>query len=149
MNSKIEILYFITLEMLNYILALAAVLCAKSLQWCLTLCDPMDCGPLGSSVHGIFQMRILEWVAISFPGDLPNPGIKTASLISPELAGRFFRTRATWEAQHWVRHLITDLFLFVCLIQCILIFKITLNIFFYFFPSISVMCVLHSRIYKL
>ena len=60
MNSKIEILYFITLEMLNYILALAAVLCAKSLQWCLTLCDPMDCGPLGSSVHGIFQTRILE-----------------------------------------------------------------------------------------
>ena len=30
------------------------------------LCDPMDCSPLGSSVHGIFQARILEWVAISF-----------------------------------------------------------------------------------
>ena len=29
------------------------------------LCDPMDCSPLGSSVHGIFQARILEWVAIS------------------------------------------------------------------------------------
>ena len=33
---------------------------------CLTLCDPMDCGPLGSSVHGMFQARILEWVAIAF-----------------------------------------------------------------------------------
>ena len=35
-------------------------------QLCPTLCDPMDCSPPGSSVHGIFQARILEWVAISF-----------------------------------------------------------------------------------
>ena len=35
-------------------------------QLCLTLCDPMDCGPPGSSVHGILQARILEWVAIPF-----------------------------------------------------------------------------------
>ena len=35
-------------------------------QLCLTLCDPMDCSPLGFSVHGISQMRKLEWVAISF-----------------------------------------------------------------------------------
>ena len=35
-------------------------------QSCPTLCDPMDCSPPGSSVHGIFQARILEWVAISF-----------------------------------------------------------------------------------
>ena len=34
-------------------------------QSCLTLCDPMDCSLLGSSVHGIFQARILEWAAIS------------------------------------------------------------------------------------
>ena len=34
-------------------------------QLCLTLCDPMDCSPPGSSLHGIFQARILEWVAIS------------------------------------------------------------------------------------
>ena len=38
---------------------------AKSLQSCLTLCDSMDCSPSGSSVHGISQARILEWVAIS------------------------------------------------------------------------------------
>ena len=38
----------------------------QSLQSCLTLCDPMDHGPPGSSVHGIFQARVLEWVAISF-----------------------------------------------------------------------------------
>ena len=35
-------------------------------QWCLTLCDPMDCSLPGSSIHGVFQARILEWVAISF-----------------------------------------------------------------------------------
>ena len=35
-------------------------------QSCLTLCDPMDCSLPGSSIHGIFQARVLEWVAISF-----------------------------------------------------------------------------------
>ena len=37
-------------------------------QSCLTLGDPMDCSPPGSSVHGIFQVRVLEWVAIVFSG---------------------------------------------------------------------------------
>ena len=52
-----------------------------------------------SSVLGIFQARKLEWVAISCsqPRDLPNPGIKHASLASPALAGRFFITSTTWE----------------------------------------------------
>ena len=45
---------------------LYAATAAKSLQSCLTLCDPMDCSPPGSSVPGILQARILEWVAISF-----------------------------------------------------------------------------------
>ena len=39
---------------------------AKSLQLCPTLCDPMDCSPPGSSVHGILQARALEWGAIAF-----------------------------------------------------------------------------------
>ena len=39
---------------------------AQSLKSCLTLCDTMDCSPRGSSVHGILQARILEWVTISF-----------------------------------------------------------------------------------
>ena len=38
---------------------------AKSLQLCLTVCDPTDCSPSGFSVHGILQARILEWLAIS------------------------------------------------------------------------------------
>ena len=44
----------------------AAAAVAKSLQLCLTLCDPIDGSPLGSSVPGILRARILEWVAISF-----------------------------------------------------------------------------------
>ena len=43
---------------------------------CLTLCNPMDCSPAGSSVHGILQARILEWFAISFSRDSPDPGIE-------------------------------------------------------------------------
>ena len=39
----------------------------------------MDCSPPSSSVHGILQARILEWVAISFSRDLPNPGIEPMS----------------------------------------------------------------------
>ena len=42
-------------------------------------CNPMDRSPPGSSIHGISQPRILEWAAISFSGDLPDPGIKPAS----------------------------------------------------------------------
>ena len=44
---------------------LCVCVCAKSLQLCPTLCDPMDCSLPGSSVHGILQTRILEWVAMS------------------------------------------------------------------------------------
>ena len=44
-------------------------------QSCLTLCDTMDYSLPGSSVHGILQARMLEWVAISFSRGLPNPGI--------------------------------------------------------------------------
>ena len=44
----------------------AAAAAAKSLQSCLTLCDPIDSSPSGSPVPGILQARTLEWVAISF-----------------------------------------------------------------------------------
>ena len=56
----------------------------KVTQLCLTLCNPMDCSlsgscPPGSFLHGILQARILKWVAIPFPGDLPDPGIEPGS----------------------------------------------------------------------
>ena len=44
-------------------------------QLCLTLCNSMDCSLPGSSAHGILQARILEWVTVPIPEDLPNPGI--------------------------------------------------------------------------
>ena len=65
---------------------------AQSLLACLTLCNPMDCIPPGSSVHVILQVRRLEWVAIPSSRDLPDPGIEPESLTSPALAGGFFTT---------------------------------------------------------
>ena len=45
-------------------------------QLCPNLCDPMDSGLPGSFVHGIFQARVLEWVAISFSRGPPDPGME-------------------------------------------------------------------------
>ena len=59
-------------------------------------CNPMDCSPPGSSVHGFSQARILEWVASSFSGDFPNSGIISGVSC---ITGRFFTTCATWEAR--------------------------------------------------
>ena len=73
-------------------------MCVRSLSCFLTLCNPMDWSPPGSSVHGIFQARILKWLSLPTPGDLPNPGIEPTSLASPALAGGFFATSTTWEA---------------------------------------------------
>ena len=62
------------------------------------LCDAMAYSLPGSSVHGILQVRILEWAAIPPQGDLPDPGIKPVSLMSPALAGGLFTTGTNWEA---------------------------------------------------
>ena len=65
--------------------------CCLVSKSCLTLCDLMDCSLPGSSVHGIFQARILDWVAISFFNGSSQPRNQT---LSYELAGRFFTTEA-------------------------------------------------------
>ena len=59
--------------------AAAAAAAAKSLQSCPTLCDPIDGSPPGSTVPGVLQARTLEWVAISFSRDLPDPRIEPRS----------------------------------------------------------------------
>ena len=57
---------------------------------CPTLCNPMDCGPPGSSIHGIsLAKEYWSWLPFLSPGDLPDPRIKPAS---PALAGGFFTT---------------------------------------------------------
>ena len=52
----------------SYVSLFLAAAAAKSLQSCLTVCDPIDSSPPGSSIHGIFQARALEWGAIAFSG---------------------------------------------------------------------------------
>ena len=64
-------------------------LCCVCAQLCLTLCNPMDYSPSGSSVHRAFQARILEWVVILYSWYLPNPVIEPMSLGSPALSGGF------------------------------------------------------------
>ena len=77
-----------------------ACMCAKLLQLCPTLCDPMDCSPPGSSVHGILQARILEWVAMPSSRGSSHPMDRThaGEPACPALAGRFFITSTAWEA---------------------------------------------------
>ena len=75
-----------------------ACVCAKLLQLCPSLCDPMDCSPLGSSVHGDSPGKN---IAVGFHVLLQGiflTQVKPSSLMSPALAGGFFDTGATWEA---------------------------------------------------
>ena len=72
------------------------VCCAQS---CLTLCVPMDCSPPGSSVHGTFQARILEWVAISYSRDLPDLSRHQTHVSCVSYIGRqILYLCGTWEA---------------------------------------------------
>ena len=70
----------------------------KSLQSCLTLCDPMDCSSPGSSVHGISQTRMLGVGFHSLLQGIFPTQFEPESLKSPVLAGGFFTTSTTWEA---------------------------------------------------
>ena len=80
-------------------------------QLCLTLCDPIDCSLPGSSLHGIFQARILEWVAISYSRGSCYPGTEPASLVSPALAGGCLNTGKYWiTLNHDFRH---SLYIFI------------------------------------
>ena len=56
---------------------------------------PHNCSPPGSSVHGILQATILEWLPLPTPGALPNPGVKPVSLASPILASGFITIAPT------------------------------------------------------
>ena len=88
---------WVTNPNLSYLVVISNTDCmrAKSLQCCLTLCDPMDYSLPGSSVHGILQWRILEWVAISFSRGSSQPRDQTwVSCI----AGRFFTVWGTKDA---------------------------------------------------
>ena len=66
------------------------------IQSCPTLCDPVDCAP-GSFIHGILQVRILEWVAISFSRGSTQPRDRT---LASCIASKFFTVRGTREASN-------------------------------------------------
>ena len=80
---------YLTCTCLIWIFGSETQRCVFVIQSCPTLCDPMDCNPPVSSVHGILQAN---WLPCPPPGHLPDPGIEPASLISPALAGGFFTT---------------------------------------------------------
>ena len=94
-SLSIHVLLFISFRAINIesvitffvmsIVKLSIVLSHFSRVW---LCDPMACSPPGSSIHGIFQARILQWVACPPLGNLPRPEIKLSSLLSPASADR-------------------------------------------------------------
>ena len=74
-----------------------ALISVHVLQLCTALCDAMDDSPPGSSDHGIFQARILEWVAMPSSKEFLTQESNLRSAGSPALAGGFFTTRATQE----------------------------------------------------
>ena len=105
-STRLSIIYLSIIHLLVYRLSLSMSICVshlsvsaiyppsaylhlhpKSLQSCLTLCDPMDCSPPGSSLHGILQARILEWVAFPFSRESSQPRARTPVSC---IAGRFF-----------------------------------------------------------
>ena len=63
---------------------------AKSLHACLTLCDPMDWSPPGSSVHGILQPKILEWITMPSSRGSSQPRDQTHVSCGSSVAGKFF-----------------------------------------------------------
>ena len=79
-------------------------MCAKLLEACLILCDPIDQTIVHQASLSMGFPRQKYWSGLPspLPGDLPNTGIEPTSLMSPALAGGFFTTSATWEAQQYI-----------------------------------------------
>ena len=80
---------------ISFLLAQLLVTCVLVAQSCPILCNPVDCSPPGSSVHGILQARILEWVAMPSSRGFSWPRDWSHISTSPALAGVLFSTSAT------------------------------------------------------
>ena len=78
----------------------------KSLQSCLTLCDPVECSPPGSLSMGFSRQEYWSGLPYPSPGDLPDPGIEPTSLSSPASVGRFFTPGATCKAPSSAWHVL-------------------------------------------
>ena len=105
-KKKSKTVYFLLLKFLNLEIDVVTFQLTCEVKWsevkwsevaqsCPTLCGPMDCSLPGSSVHGIFQARILEWVAISFSrgSSWPRDWTRVSHIV-----GRHFTVWATREA---------------------------------------------------
>ena len=91
-GRKLDHLHFLSRRKRTLICVHAQLLlraCARLPQWCLTLCDPTVCSTPGSPIRGNFQQEYWSGLVFPPPGNLPDPGIQSAS---PALAGRFFTT---------------------------------------------------------
>ena len=84
-------------------------MCAKLLESCPSLCDPVDSSPPGILSMGFSRQEYCSGVPCLSSGDLSDPGIEPAPLISPAVVGRFFTTGTTWESPYWGRHRIKKL----------------------------------------
>ena len=84
-------------SLLNFIQVMGKSAClrAKLLQSCATLCDPIDCSPPGSSIHGILQAGILEWAAMASSRGSSQPRDRIHIFCVSCIAGRFFISQAT------------------------------------------------------
>ena len=80
------------LSILYIVVCVCVCVCVKLLQMCLTLCDPMDCSPLGSSIPGIFLATILEWVTIPSAWGSSQPRDRTHVFCISCTISRFFTT---------------------------------------------------------
>ena len=84
-------------------------------QSCPTPSDPMDCSPLGPSVHGIFQARVLEWGAIAFSifthtaSQFPDPPPFASSKPLPHCISRLSKMRAKLQAFHVICNILEDI----------------------------------------
>ena len=90
LNDPLLAIEEVIADIISVCVAIRAILLIRQVsvtQSCLTLRNSRDCSPPASSVRGISQARIIEWVAISFSRNLPNLGIEPAS---PALAGGLF-----------------------------------------------------------
>ena len=79
-------------------ISLVYLICAKSLQSCLTLCNPMGCSLTGSLSMGFSKQEYWGGLPCPPPGDLRDPGIEPTAVTSPALTGWFFTISATWES---------------------------------------------------
>ena len=82
-------LSFVKKRVIILCVCVCVCVCVLVAHSCPSLCDTVDCSSPDSSVHGISQVRILEWVANFLSKGTSDPGIE---LVSPALAGRFFTT---------------------------------------------------------